>query len=104
MPSSYVRLQPHKIRASSALRMQAAVKQMLKPFKPAEPRFAGLDVEKDEQTGCIILKDASAYVACTVKDRMDAGDHYIVYATVGGGKVLSDGVTSVHHRKSGSNY
>jgi flavin reductase (DIM6/NTAB) family NADH-FMN oxidoreductase RutF len=83
---------------------KAAVKQMLKPFKPAEPRFEGLDVEKDEQTGCIILKDASAYVACTVKDRMDAGDHYVVYATVDGGKVLSDGVTSVHHRKSGITY
>jgi flavin reductase (DIM6/NTAB) family NADH-FMN oxidoreductase RutF len=36
---------------------------------------------------------------------MEAGDHWLVYATVDNGKLLDDdGVTAVHHRKSGNHY
>jgi flavin reductase (DIM6/NTAB) family NADH-FMN oxidoreductase RutF len=36
---------------------------------------------------------------------MEAGDHWIVYAVVDQGKVLqANGITAVHHRKSGGYY
>lgn len=36
---------------------------------------------------------------CQVAARMEAGDHYIVYATVLDGQVLNEAATAVHHRK-----
>lgn len=51
------------------------------------------------------LKDAAAYVGCTIQDRLEAGDHWIVYATVDSGKVLAETAqSSVHHRKIGTTY
>lgn len=85
--------------------LQAAVKQMLKPFKPAQDRFEGLDTERSEANDCVVLKDAASYVSCTIKDRLEAGDHWIVYATVDDGKVLAEiEPTAVHHRKIGTTY
>jgi flavorubredoxin/flavin reductase (DIM6/NTAB) family NADH-FMN oxidoreductase RutF len=80
------------------------LKHFLKPFKPGEDRFAG--IEKDTaENGSPILKDALAYLECRVENRMECGDHWVIYAIVEKGKVLqSEGVTAVHHRKSGSNY
>jgi flavorubredoxin/flavin reductase (DIM6/NTAB) family NADH-FMN oxidoreductase RutF len=82
------------------------IKSMLKPFSPGEDRFQGLDVVPSEATGgCFILKQAASYLECTVAQRMEAGDHWIVYAIVNGGEVLNDGVDSaVHHRVSGARY
>ena len=38
-------------------------------------------------------------------DRMDAGDHWILLATVQDGGVLrEEALTAVHHRRSGTNY
>ena len=51
--------------------MQAIMKQLLKPFKPAEPRFAGLDTEVSEETGAVILKEGAAVLECTVKNRLE---------------------------------
>jgi len=85
--------------------LQAAVKQMLKPFKPAEDRFQGLDTDRSEENDCVFLKEAAAYVGCTIKDRLEAGDHWIIYATVDTGKVLTESAPSaVHHRKIGTSY
>lgn len=79
-------------------------RHFLKPFAPAEDRFAGLDTQ-DAENGCPIINDALAYLECTVKSRMDCGDHWLVYAVVDNGKVIqSTGMTAVHHRKSGSQY
>ncbi|MBE9130140.1 diflavin flavoprotein, partial [Coleofasciculus sp. LEGE 07081] len=79
-------------------------RHFLQSFAPGEDRFAGLDTE-DAENGCPIIKDALAYVECTVKSRMDCGDHWLIYAVVDNGKVLqSTGMTAVHHRKSGSQY
>lgn len=79
-------------------------KHFMKSFAPGQDRFAGIDIE-EAQNGCPILLGALAYLECTVKTRMEAGDHWLVYATVENGKVLNqDGVTAVHHRKSGSHY
>jgi flavorubredoxin/flavin reductase (DIM6/NTAB) family NADH-FMN oxidoreductase RutF len=79
-------------------------RHFLKPFAPGEDRFAGLDTQ-DAENGCPIINDALAYLECTVKNRMDCGDHWLVYAVVDNGKVIqSTGMTAVHHRKSGSQY
>lgn len=79
-------------------------RHFLKPFTPGEDRFAGLDTQEAEN-GCPIINDALAYLECTVKNRMDCGDHWLVYAVVDNGKVIqSTGMTAVHHRKSGNHY
>lgn len=84
---------------------KAIMKQMLKPFKPAEDRFAGMEVQRSEATGAVIVPQAAAYLECTVGSRMAAGDHYVVYAQVVGGKVLEEGAQSVmHFRKAGDHY
>jgi flavin reductase (DIM6/NTAB) family NADH-FMN oxidoreductase RutF len=80
------------------------MKQFLKPFAPGEDRFAGVAMQEAEN-GCPILNDALAYVECRVDNRMECGDHWLVYAVAQKGKLLqSEGVTAVHHRKSGSHY
>ncbi|MEA5618277.1 diflavin flavoprotein [Cronbergia sp. UHCC 0137] len=79
-------------------------KQFMKTFTPGQDRFAGLAME-EASNGGIILTDALAYLECSVQSRMEAGDHWLVYATVDSGKVLNqDGVTAVHHRKSANYY
>lgn len=79
-------------------------KQFMKNFAPGEDRFAGLEVQ-EAANGSPVLMGAVAYLECTVKDRMEVGDHWLVYATVDDGKVLDpDGVTAVHYRKSGNHY
>lgn len=81
------------------------MKRLLKPFKPAEDRFAGMEVLRSEATGAVILPEAASYLECTVAQRMEAGDHYLVYATVDAGKVLQDNAQSVvHYRKIGTSY
>ncbi len=80
------------------------MKHFLKPFNPGEDRFANLSVEIG-QNNCPILKDALAYLECTVSGRMECGDHWLIYAVVNHGKVLDNtGVTAVHQRKSGTHY
>ncbi len=79
-------------------------RHFLKPYEPGEDRFVGLETET-AANGAYILKDALAYLECTVRDRMECGDHWLVYASVDRGRVLNPaGVTAVHHRKSGSHY
>lgn len=79
-------------------------KHFMKVYAPGQDRFAGLDTA-EANNGGIILNGALAYLECTVKNRMEVGDHWLVYATVDDGKVLNqDGVTAVHHRKSASYY
>ena len=80
------------------------MKHFLKPFGPAEDRFSGVKTQ-DAENGCPILTDALAYLECTVENRMECGDHWLVYGVVKNGKVLqANGVTAVHHRKSGMHY
>jgi flavorubredoxin/flavin reductase (DIM6/NTAB) family NADH-FMN oxidoreductase RutF len=80
------------------------MKHFLKPFSPGEDRFVGVETQP-AQNGCPALKDAVAYLECTVENRMDCGDHWLVYAVVAAGTV-NDGetLTAIHHRKSGSHY
>ncbi|WP_017715797.1 diflavin flavoprotein [Kamptonema formosum] len=79
-------------------------KHFMKNFAPGEDRFAGVET-KEAQNGCPILSDALAYLECSVQNRMDCGDHWVVYAVVENGHLLQDaGVTAVHYRKTGSHY
>jgi flavin reductase (DIM6/NTAB) family NADH-FMN oxidoreductase RutF len=79
------------------------MKHFLKPFAPGEDRFVGVETET-AQNGSPILKEALAYLECKVEQRMECGDHWLVYATAKQGDVLSKGLTAVHYRKSGSHY
>ena len=80
------------------------MKHFLKPFAPGEDRFANIDCQEAEN-GSPILVDSLAYLECTVDNRMECGDHWLIYAIAKEGKLLqSDGITAVHHRKSGSHY
>ncbi|HEY9768987.1 MAG TPA: diflavin flavoprotein [Coleofasciculaceae cyanobacterium] len=80
------------------------MKHFLKPFAPGEDRFKGVATE-EASNGSPILSDALAYVECQVANRMECGDHWLVYAVAEQGKVLnSESVTAIHHRKSGTHY
>ena len=80
------------------------MKHFLKPFGPGEDRFAGIETDQADN-GAPILKDELAYLECRVKNRLESGDHWVIYAVVESGNVLRQEVkTAVHHRKSGSNY
>ncbi|WP_082429471.1 diflavin flavoprotein [Pseudanabaena sp. 'Roaring Creek'] len=78
-------------------------KHFMKKFAPGEDRFINIQVEPTE--GGLILNDGLAYLECRVSQRMECGDHWIVYAIVENGKLLqSNGLTAIHHRKTASNY
>lgn len=84
---------------------KSIVKAMLKPFKPGEERFKDMETERSEGTGCVVLPDAVSLLECTVVDRMETGDHWVVYASVQDGKLLDPkSLSAVHHRKVGSSY
>lgn len=79
-------------------------KQFMKNYAPGEDRFAEIETEEAEN-GCPILKQALAYVELQVQNRMECGDHWLVYGVAKSGKVLdTEKVTAVHHRNSGSHY
>jgi flavorubredoxin/flavin reductase (DIM6/NTAB) family NADH-FMN oxidoreductase RutF len=81
----------------------AFMKHFLKPFAPGEDRFQNIEIEV-AQNGSPILKDSLAYVECRVENRMECGDHWLIYAIADKGQVLRDGVTAINHRKSGVVY
>lgn len=75
-----------------------------KAAAPGENRFEEVETES-ASNGCPILSDALAYLECTIDNRLDCGDHWLLYAIVENGKVLeATGVTAVQHRKSGIAY
>jgi flavorubredoxin/flavin reductase (DIM6/NTAB) family NADH-FMN oxidoreductase RutF len=78
-------------------------KHFMKKFAPGEDRFTDVQVEPTE--GGLILPDGLAYLECSVMQRMECGDHWLIYAIVENGKLLqSNGLTAIHHRKTASNY
>ncbi len=85
-------------------RHSGLMKHFLKPFAPGEDRFVEIEWEEGEN-GSPILKESLAYLECIVSNRMECGDHWLVYGVAKKGKLLDDeGITAVHHRKSGSYY
>lgn len=86
-------------------RDRAIMREMVKPFAPGEDRFSNLNTERSEISDAIILTDSASYLECEVSQRMETGDHWLLYATIQDGKVLDDATPSaVHFRKVGSNY
>ncbi|MFN5836770.1 MAG: diflavin flavoprotein [Pseudanabaena sp.] len=78
-------------------------KHFMKKFAPGEDRFVDVPVEATE--GGLILPDGLAYLECRVAQRMECGDHWLIYAIVENGKLVqSNGLTAIHHRKTASNY
>ncbi len=60
---------------------------------------------KTADNGCLVIEEALAYLECTVQNRLDSGDHFLIYAVIDQGEVLEkDGTTAIQHRKSGSHY
>lgn len=81
-----------------------AMKHFLKPFAPGEDRFAGIETTP-ASNGAPILSEAIAYLECQVGERMECGDHWLVYATVEAGRVLDgEAKTAVHYRQTGTHY
>jgi flavin reductase (DIM6/NTAB) family NADH-FMN oxidoreductase RutF len=75
-----------------------------KPTAPNVDPLAEVEVES-ARNGNPVLKDALAYLECTVQNRLDCGDHWLLYAIVHTGKVHdATGTTAVLHRKSGAAY
>ena len=88
----------------AAGRENGAMKQFLKPFAPGANRFEGLAIERSPG-GQPVLPEALAWLEATVKQRMECGDHWLLYAQVEQGGLLdSEAITAVHQRRSGSNY
>jgi len=80
------------------------LKRFTKPFAPGEDRFEGINIEltPNEQ---IIIPESLAWLDASVKERMECGDHWVIYAEVLHGNILkSESLTAVHHRKTGANY
>ncbi len=88
----------------AAGRESGPMKQFLKPFAPGADRFAGLELERSPG-GQPILPEALAWLEARVQQRMECGDHWLLYAQVEQGGLLdAEGVTAVHQRRSGANY
>jgi flavorubredoxin/flavin reductase (DIM6/NTAB) family NADH-FMN oxidoreductase RutF len=83
---------------------RAIQKHFLKPFGPGEDRFQDINTQEADN-GSPILQDALAYLECRVANRMECGDHWVVYAIVEKGQLLDQSNrTAVHYRKTGSRY
>ncbi len=88
----------------AAGRHNELMKQFLQSFSPGADRFAGLKID-NSPSGQPILPEALAWLEGCVKLRMECGDHWLIYAEVNNGQVLdSEGVTAIHHRRTGANY
>ena len=80
------------------------MKQFLKQFAPGADRFAGLDLLRSP-AGQPILPEALAWLEARVNQRMECGDHWLIYAQVNHGGLLDAlGTTAVHQRRNGSSY
>ncbi len=88
----------------AAGRESGTMRQFLKPFTPGADRFAGLELETSPG-GQPVLPEALAWLEARVQQRMECGDHWLLYAQVERGAVLdASGTTAVHQRRSGANY
>lgn len=68
-----------------------------------EPAFDGLDLERSESAGPV-LREAHAFLECEIQSRHPVGDHELIIARVGRGRILNEGQPMVHVRKSGHHY
>jgi len=85
-------------------REKGLMKHFLQPFAPGADRFAGLEVT-DGPHGQPLLQEALAWLEVQVCQRMECGDHWLIYGRVEHGALLDEqGRTAVHRRRSGAYY
>ncbi len=85
-------------------RESGPMKRFLQPYPPGADRLAGLELEHSP-AGQPVLPEALAWLEASVSQRMECGDHWLVYAQVSHGGLLDGtGVTAVHQRRSGASY
>jgi flavorubredoxin/flavin reductase (DIM6/NTAB) family NADH-FMN oxidoreductase RutF len=88
----------------AAGRETGPMKQFLQPFSPGADRFAGLDFS-DSPGGQPLLPEALAWIEATVRQRMECGDHWLLYAEAVSGALFDQkGTTAVHQRRTGQRY
>jgi flavorubredoxin/flavin reductase (DIM6/NTAB) family NADH-FMN oxidoreductase RutF len=84
---------------------QQLLRHFLRRFPPGADRFAGVNTLDGVAAGGPVLGDALAYLGCRVAQRLEAPDHWIIYAVVEQGNVAdTTASTAVHHRKVGNHY
>jgi len=80
------------------------MKHFLQDFAPGAHRFQGLEVIESPH-GQPLLQDALAWLEVKVCQRMECGDHWLIYGQVDHGALLDEkGQTAVHQRRSGAYY
>ncbi|MCP9860104.1 MULTISPECIES: diflavin flavoprotein [unclassified Cyanobium] len=85
-------------------RESGPMKRFLQPFPPGADRLAGLDLDTTPG-GQPLLPEALAWLEARVSQRMECGDHWLLYAEALSGDLLdSAATTAVHQRRSGANY
>jgi flavorubredoxin/flavin reductase (DIM6/NTAB) family NADH-FMN oxidoreductase RutF len=88
----------------AAGREKELMKRFLRPFAPGADRFEGLAMESGPG-GQPLLPEALAWLEATVTQRMECGDHWLIYAQVEhGGLRDPSGTVAVHQRRIGSAY
>jgi flavin reductase (DIM6/NTAB) family NADH-FMN oxidoreductase RutF len=88
----------------TAGRESAPMKRFLQPFPPGADRFAGMELETSP-SGQPLLPEALAWLEAEVVQRMECGDHWLIYGQVNHGALLDpQGLTAVHQRRTGSSY
>jgi hypothetical protein len=88
----------------AAGRETGPMKQFLQPFAPGADRFAGLAIE-ESPGGQPVLPEALAWIEATVRQRMECGDHWLLYAeAVSGSLIDPKATTAVHQRRTGQRY
>lgn len=75
-------------------------------FKKYEPGETALDhvATGDTPGGLPYMKDALAWLDCSVTGTFESGDHVVVFGTVEHGDMPREGDPSVHLRKNGLGY
>jgi flavorubredoxin/flavin reductase (DIM6/NTAB) family NADH-FMN oxidoreductase RutF len=88
--------------ALNVLREGGSLRRHFQKLTPGVDPFENVATET-ARNGAPVLQEALAYLECTVQNRLDCGDHWLLYAVVNQGKLIdTKGVTAVLHRKSGA--
>ncbi|MFZ0409031.1 MAG: diflavin flavoprotein [Cyanobium sp.] len=88
----------------AAGREREPMKRFLRPFPPGADRFADLETQTSPG-GQPLLPEALAWLEACVRQRMECGDHWLIYAQVEHGGLLdAKATTAVHQRRSGASY
>ncbi|MDM7951893.1 MAG: diflavin flavoprotein [Cyanobium sp. CZS 25K] len=88
----------------AAGRESGPMKRFLQPFPPGADRLAGLDLQTSPG-GQPLLPEALAWLEARVSQRMECGDHWLLYAEALSGDLLdAAATTAVHQRRSGAAY